>query len=909
LRSGEYVTVQEGIFHRDGLAREDIEIILAHKQKYLPGRLASGASPELRVLSRAEFVEKVFWEAVRAGALIVGFNLSFDISRLSVWWTPADNGGFSFVLSTLSKKQVENRNRPRIRISPLNGVAERIELTAVRRKKEQGRWRRARFLDLHTLAFALTDNSYSLADAIEVFKSKPHKMTHDPTGLVTQDEILYARNDVLATLGLLNALKQEYELHPITLPPDRAYSPASIGKGYLRDMGIAEPMQQFKDIPPKIHGIAMAAYYGGRAECRIRRWPVPVIPVDLTSEYPSVDALLGVWDPLTAARLIIEDATGDVRALLSSINLDSLFLPDSWKQFNFYARIEPNGDILPVRSVYDEKSGTCNIGLNTLHLKQSVWVAGPDLIASVLLSGRVPDIQEAFRVVPHGKQRRLRPIKLRGAISVDPRREDFFTRVIEYRKQNKADDRLQHFLKILANSTSYGTYLELNPKKVNPRKRPTITVYSGECIFERPAPDTIEQPGIFYFPLLGALITAGGRLLLAMIERCVRDAGGTYLCCDTDALTIVASKMGGAVEMPDGAPPIKALSWSEVETILNRFDSLSPYNRDLVPHLLRLTDENHDANGHQQQLFGYSIAAKRYALYTTECGNSFCNHRNCVRIVDPKAHGLIFFAPSEERENDLPRWWWELWRFLLALEFKQIMEPNSTILMVAGHAINAETGNDLDDQPSWIHLPAMMKMRISTPHYLDQLKGKASPFGFVLHPRTREHVKLTLLTPFSKDRNSWAQSFCINTRDGQSYRLDELSRADIITLGDILCGYLKHPEIKSLGPDDQKCKAHTRGLLRRITIQGGLQHCIGKEVSRYEQGKSDFIENIDDACIHYDGGRVTASESLIAEISARGLRRTARETGPDRKTIRAILKGQKVKASTLAKVVMGLRSQ
>ena len=70
--------------------------------------------------------------------------------------------------------------------------------------------------------------------------------------------------------------------------------------------------------------------------------------------------------------------------------------------------------------------------------------------------------------------------------------------------------------------------------------------------------------------------------------------------------------------------------------------------------------------------------------------------------------------------------------------------------------------------------------------------------------------------------------------------------------------------------DDRKCKPHTRGLLRRITVYGGLQHCIGKEVSRYEQGKTDFIESIDDDCIHYDGGRVAANESLIAEISARG---------------------------------------
>ncbi len=906
---GEFVTIQEGIFHRDGLDAKDVRTILAYARKHVGEGLVKGADVELTVLSRSAFVERVLWESVRAGALIVGFNLSFDISRIAVNWTTARNGGFSFVLSQLSEKHVENLHRPRIRIAPLNGVAEQIELTAVRRKDEQHRWRRGRFLDLHTLAFALTDDSYSLAGAIKAFGSQPKKMDHEPTGRITDKEITYARQDVRATLGLLNALKHEYELHPITLLPDRAYSPASIGKAYLRAIGIVEPMRKFADIPPKIQGIAMAAYYGGRAECRIRRWPVPVVPVDLTSEYPTVDALLGIWDVLTAERLTKEDTTEDVRALLGNVTLDALFQPAFWKQLKFYARIVPEGDILPVRSVYDSKSGTCNIGLNTLHWKQPMWVAGPDLIASVILSSHIPTVQEAFRLVPHGKQRGLRPVKLRGAISVDPRKVDFFTRVIEYRKQNKADDRLQYFLKILANSTSYGTYLELNPVKIDPSSRPKITVYSGEHIFEQPAPDTIEQPGSFYFPPLGALITSGGRLLLAMIERCVRNAGGTYLCCDTDALIIVASKRGGTIEMPDGAPPVKALSWREVDQITRRFDSLSPYNHELVPHLLRLTDENYKPNGDRQQLFGLSIAAKRYALYTTKCGQAYCSHRKCVTIVDPKAHGLIFFAPSEEREHGLPKWWWELWRYLLALEFKQIIDPDSDILMIGGRVINAQTATDDDFQPSWIGLPAMMKMRISTPHYLEQMKGKASPFGFVLHPRIRDRLKLTLLTPFSKNRTAWVHSLCINTHDGKSYRLDELSRADIITLGDILCGYIQHPEIKSLGPDEEKCKPHTRGLLRRMAINGGLQHCIGKEVSRFEQGKGDFIENIDDMCIHYDGGRVAANESLVEEITTRGLRKTTKETGLDRKTIRGILNGRKVKASTLAKVVMGLRRE
>ena len=94
-----------------------------------------------------------------------------------------------------------------------------------------------------------------------------------------------------------------------------------------------------------------------------------------------------------------------------------------------------------------------------------------------------------------------------------------------------------------------------------------------------------------------------------------------------------------------------------------------------------------------------------------------------------------------------------------------------------------------------------------------------------------------------------------------------------------------------------------------MAIRGGLQHRIGKEVSRFEQGKDDFIENIDDVCIHYDGGRVAANESLLAEISARGLRKTTKETGLDRKTIRRILNRHKVKVSTLAKIVMGLRKE
>ena len=118
LEGTEYVAVQEGIFYRDGLSAKDVKTILTYRDKQSADQLASGADTTLTVLSQAAFIEKIFWESVRAGALIVGFNLPFDIARLASRWTAAHNGGFSFVLSQLSQKQVENRNRPRIRIAP-----------------------------------------------------------------------------------------------------------------------------------------------------------------------------------------------------------------------------------------------------------------------------------------------------------------------------------------------------------------------------------------------------------------------------------------------------------------------------------------------------------------------------------------------------------------------------------------------------------------------------------------------------------------------------------------------------------------------------------------------------------------------------------------------------------------------
>src|SRR6516225_919233 len=114
----------------------------------------------------------------------------------------------------------------------------------------------------------------------------------------------------------------------------------------------------------KAYGIFMQSYFGGRAECRIRNWEMPVCPVDFMSQYPTVNELLGNWEALTAEKVIFAEATHEVRRLLAQINLERCFDRKFWRKFKFFALVRPESDILPVRSIYN--GTTQNIGINYL---------------------------------------------------------------------------------------------------------------------------------------------------------------------------------------------------------------------------------------------------------------------------------------------------------------------------------------------------------------------------------------------------------------------------------------------------------------------------------------------------------------------------------------------------------------
>ena len=895
LRDGKYVCIEEGIFHNDdGLSAKELDLLRKYTLSAKPDTTRDGCD-RLRLYSRSKFVKETLGMAIQAGALIVCFNAGFDISRLAVDWETAENGGWSHIFSKWANPKTgelkPNEFFPRIVTKALNSKASiihstRAPLSEPGTKRQATLWPTARFLDVRTLFWALQNRSYSLKIACKELKTEHQKIDHAPTGRVTPEEIEYARNDVPCTVDLLNAAKQEFDLHPIDPGPDRMFSPASVAKSYLDKLNVFHPNEKVVDAE-RAYGIFMQSYFGGRAECRIRDLEVPVCPVDFISQYSTVNELLGNWDVLTAENVTFPDVTSEVRELLGQITIARCFELNMWPRFKFFALVRPDDDIFPVRTIYN--GTTQNIGLNYLTCDEPIWFAGPDIISSIVLSGKVPHIEKAVCVVPHGRQAQLDSTSLRGMVNVDAAKHSLFKHVVEQRAANESDKALYYWLKILASSGSYGLFVELNP---NDTKATKIRVFSGEEAFETTS-DVLEEPGKWFAPHIASLITAGGRLLLAMLERSISDAGGTFLFCDTDSAAIVSAKRQKRIVMPDGAKPITALSWSEVQDIVDRFESLNPY--DIPGSILKVHKLNWDHNKQRHQLFGYSIAAKRYALYTKT--------PNDIEIVEPKAHGLGYFYPPKDSpegwDRDVPQWIFEAWDWIM----RGVLGMRRT-------------------RPEWFDLPVMMKLTLSTPHHAlrNLAKGPLTrPNNFMMLPQLcryglPENVdrnRFTLITPFCSNRDQWIKSKCINIHDPDSpvYELAdeyELAKALPKTFFMLLDNYQSHPESKSLGPDGRTCDSKTRGLLQRAHVTANWPPIyIGKESDRHwEEG--DDLSLLDFKTIQYRRkGKTIANEEQLARITKVPKRELMRR-GVNQHTLEKICRRELVRTTKLAKCLDAL---
>jgi hypothetical protein len=177
-------------------------------------------------------------------------------------------------------------------------------------------------------------------------------------------------------------------------PAAKILSESSIGKAYLRQMGVSPFREVQPNFPLKLTGRIMSTYCGGRAEVCWRREIRQVLYCDFLSLYPTVCTLMGLWHFVIAQGIEWRDATLEIRELVSSISLTELQRPEFWSRLTTIVRIKPQGDLFPVRAKYDDKSHT--IGLNYLSSESPLWFTLADVIDAKLLGGKSPEILEAI---------------------------------------------------------------------------------------------------------------------------------------------------------------------------------------------------------------------------------------------------------------------------------------------------------------------------------------------------------------------------------------------------------------------------------------------------------------------------------------------------------------------------------
>ena len=866
---------EEGLFYADELPlrdRKKLEKYVAIENR----RAWARRGIPLLLLTRRKFLKKLYKAVYKGRALLVGFNLPFDLSRIAFAARPARGrfaGGFSLALWSYVKASVERADphRPSIGIKhidskrALKGFTARfgpddsdlIPEDSATGEPEKGYKFRGHMLDLRTLAFALTDRSYSLDSACKVFgveHGKQHVARH---GVVTRKYIDYNRRDVQATSELAVKLLAEYAKHPITLQPTKAYSPASIGKAYLRGMGVVPILERQPDFPSRYLGFAQTAFFGGRTSAHIRKVPVPVVYLDFLSMYPTVNGLMDLWKFVIAREIrVVANCNREIERFLRGLTPEKLFLSQTWKKLPGFVKVVPDGDLLPSRGKYSVASNDWQVALNYLYPpdhkpSEGLWFSLPDVAAAVLLTKKIPKIVDAFKLVPVGKLSGLRPIRLSGEVLVNPRTQDLFRTVIEQRQANKKSkmssldaDRLDKALKVLANASSYGIYAEMNRQETEKRIKVHCHGIDREpyqCSVIHP-----ENPGEFCFPPLASLITGAARLMLALLEHCVSELGGTYAMEDTDSMAIVATEhgeiipcKGGKLRTESGEPAIQALTWKQVDQIVAKFEALNPYDRKLIPSsVLKIEEDNFDPKTRKRrQLYCLAISAKRYALFLLPQNGKPQLLREGINNKKDRwsRHGLGHLLNPTDPEASDRNWTATVWDSIVR---KSLGFRVRSLKFAQLPAIGRTT----------VSTPALMKclesLNAGKP-YSDQIKPfnflqtcHVNPFG---HPDGVNPEKFHLVSPYDHDPRNWLEKEWIDQHTGKQYRITTRGHcgsrniARVKTYGDVVTEYEFHPEAKCADASGEACQRQTVGLLQRRHVKIDQIKCIGKESNSLEE--------------------------------------------------------------------------
>jgi hypothetical protein len=588
---------------------------------------------------------------------------------------------------------------------------------------------------------------------------------------------------------------------------------------------------------------------------------------------------MGLWRFVIAhENRVVPHCKRKVARFLRKMTLEALLKRKPWKQMTGFVKIVPDGDILPIRSRFSAAAKDWQVGANYVYAKteEAMWFSIPDVVASVLLTGRIPEILDAFMIEAHGALPALTPIKLRGVVDVDPERDDFFRVIVEERlrlsERHELSDvernRLEKAFKILASATSYGIWAQMD--RVEDEDRIDVTCHGIDsepftCKVANP-----DVPGEFCFPPLASLITGGARLMLALLENCVGKLGGTYVMEDTDSMAIVASEKGGLFPCPggpfelrDGRRAIRALSWQQVDAIAARFRKLSPY-RDKSRSILKIERDNYDL-GEQRQIYCYAVSAKRYALFLLDENGEPVLLQKGVNNHDDRwsEHGLGHLRNPYDFESEDRDWIREAWLYIVRTALRLPTEPLS-----------------------FNRLPAVGRVVITSPKRMRSLSklnrgkknaGRRKPFDFLLSCHVRpfgypvgvDPERFHLVAPYEPNSSRWLKMLWTNEHSGEQYRIStegfhgDRHTARVKTYGNVLREYAFHPGSKSADAHGNPSGKQTIGLLQRRDMRVGQIIYIGKESNKLEEMEEGTIHSAQSVYTEYPDPRRDEWETKI----------------------------------------------
>jgi hypothetical protein len=393
--------------------------------------------------------------------------------------------------------------------------------------------------------------------------------------------------------------------------------------------------------------------------------------------------------------------------------------------------------------------------------------------------------------------------------------------------------------------------------------------------------------------------------MLALAQREVERMGGEVAYCDTDSLAVVATRDGGFVpcesgpyRLADGSRGLRALSCDEVETIRERFTSLNPYDRAIIPgSVLKLEDENFVDKTRKArcELWCYAVSEKLYALFTLDAQGE---------PVIRKYSSHVLGQYRSPVEGDRHGWIIEAWK----------------------REIRAALGTPTETF-DWEQYPAISQLTLTTWNVFEPYRenDRLRPFDFLaVGVVNKSAIDLAI------EEVTGLKRCCEDPRPGcalfhdpakwreQDWRClrceapwDFALRPRLKTYGSLIRSTLRGVERKRLCADGREPTRRTRGLLIPRPVRVEFKETIGKEVivdpTDTDEGLTAEMLSATDVLIYENAAQKL--RAFRARIRATGIKLVARTSGVSRSEIQAIVnQGKLPQESTITKLEDVLQS-